>query len=146
MPIILGPSQVVTRLLLFGTLIVYGLPSSLFILLTTSLVYLQQLLITCVSTHQLTINFHNKIVNLIVLCNTFIQPSNATIGLLLATDLREGILGNLQHRLQGDVSLEMGICVGVLPIIHTKYYLLAAALLPPNISVLTSILQDVSIR
>jgi hypothetical protein len=107
-------------------------------------VYLQQLLIKCVST-QLTINFH-KIVNLVVLCNTFIQQSNATVGLLLATDSREGILGNLQQRLQGDVSLETGVCVGVLQIIHTKYYLLAVALLLPDLSVLTPILQDVSIR
>jgi hypothetical protein len=48
--------------------------------------------------------------------------------------------------LRGDVSLKMEICVGVLPIIHTKYYLLAVAFLPPYISVLTSILQNVSIK
>jgi hypothetical protein len=65
------------------------------IFLTASLVNLQQLLIEC-GTSQLTITFH-EIVDLVVFNNAFIRPSNATVGLLLPTDLQECVLSNLWY-------------------------------------------------
>jgi hypothetical protein len=94
------------------------------IFLTASLVNLQQLVIEF-DTSQLTITLH-EILDLVVFSSAFIRPSNATIGLLLPTDLQECVFRNLWHKSRCVIS-SWQCCTQVL--ISINAYLLAAA--PP---------------
>ena len=78
------PFQIIAWLSLFSTVVVNATICPFLILLTTSLVDFQLLLIESVTT-QSTIAFH-QIINIIVLGNAIIRPSDATVRLLLATD------------------------------------------------------------